>query len=423
MAIFKKNANESAYVGGKKHFADVIKNTGSGDFLVWRQPEEDFNNGSTLIVMPGEEAIFINGGIIEQTFSSGTYKLSTKNYPFISRLKNALTGGISAFNCVVYFVNKSLSVEVKWGTDSPIQVRDKQLGIATKLKARGAYKLCVNDAKIFITKMLGNNMRFQHPQDLDNYFFNEFQSKIRSVIAKALNEQEEELLGIDAKLDEFSATITPFFQDVLDEYGLKCMNFVVSAIDIDDNRLRTKYDEIGMDVYEKMRQGDIKAQNTVKQGTAEAQVSIMQGQAEAQIKLQKGLIEAQIMVAQGKAQKEIMDALGEAGWSKQNAAEILKALANNSGSGAFASTAAGLGVGIAMCTPFANLASQMTSPLTQQECEKERLNPTVEESITKQEINIEDVAKILNRLKELCDEGLITQDEYAQKKKEILAKL
>ena len=42
--------------------------------------------------MPEEEAIFINGGTIEKVFTSGTYKLSTNNYPFISRLKNAFSG-------------------------------------------------------------------------------------------------------------------------------------------------------------------------------------------------------------------------------------------------------------------------------------------------------------------------------------------
>ena len=58
MPIFK-NENEVAYVGGRKHWTDVIKNSGSGELLIWRQPEEDFNINSTLIVMPGEEAIFI----------------------------------------------------------------------------------------------------------------------------------------------------------------------------------------------------------------------------------------------------------------------------------------------------------------------------------------------------------------------------
>jgi hypothetical protein len=28
------------------------KNSGSGDILIWRQTEEDFNTNSTLIVMP-----------------------------------------------------------------------------------------------------------------------------------------------------------------------------------------------------------------------------------------------------------------------------------------------------------------------------------------------------------------------------------
>jgi hypothetical protein len=51
MSIWK-NENESAYAGGKKHWADVIKNSGDGNLLIWRQPEEDFNVNSTLIVMP-----------------------------------------------------------------------------------------------------------------------------------------------------------------------------------------------------------------------------------------------------------------------------------------------------------------------------------------------------------------------------------
>ena len=68
MGLFKKNPNESAYVGGRKHFTDVIKNSGPGGLLIWRQPEEDFNTNSTLVVMPGETAIFVNKGTIEQVF-------------------------------------------------------------------------------------------------------------------------------------------------------------------------------------------------------------------------------------------------------------------------------------------------------------------------------------------------------------------
>ena len=74
MALFGKNPNEVAYTGGKKHWTDVIKNTGEGEYMIWRQPEEDFNTNSTLVVMPGEEAIFIKGGVVEEVFENGTYK-------------------------------------------------------------------------------------------------------------------------------------------------------------------------------------------------------------------------------------------------------------------------------------------------------------------------------------------------------------
>jgi len=222
MALFGKNPNETAYVGGKKHWADVIKNTGSGDFLIWRQPEEDFNTNSTLIVMPGEEAIFIKGGIIEQTFDNGTYKLSTENYPVIGRLRNAFTGGISTFNCVVYFVRKTHSMEILWGTSSPIQVRDKLLGIATKLRARGAYKIQVDNPQKLLTKLLGNNIpSLEQHNFLDTYFSNEFQGKIKASITHALNETQAELLGIEARIEELAEAVEPFLDTVFDDYGLK----------------------------------------------------------------------------------------------------------------------------------------------------------------------------------------------------------
>lgn len=403
MSIFKKNPNEKAYLGGKKHFADVIKNTGNGDLLVWRQPEEDFNTNSTLIVLPGEEAVFIKSGKIEAVFANGTYRLSTKNYPFLSRIKNAFTGGISRYNCVVYFVKKALSIEIKWGTDSPIQVRDKKLGIATKLKARGAYKIFVDNAVAFLTKLLGNNIPFQYPQDLNDYFFNEFQSKIRSVIAKALNESEEELLGIDARLFELSEKIKPLFQETLNEYGLKCANFSVSAIDIDDSELRARYDEIGMNMYEQRQQGDVAAQNTIKQG-----------QAEATVKLHQGLVDAQVLIAQGKAEREVMDYLGSVGWSQQQAAEILKTIAANPGGGGLTAAGAGLGFGMAASGAFVDLASRLTSSFGK----TDRQN-----GATRAKDSANEVTNALSKLKELLDMNLIDQEEYLRKKKEILSRL
>ena len=381
MALFAKNPNESAYVGGKKHWSDVIKNSGSGDLLIWRQPEEDFNTNSTLVVMPGEEAIFIKGGVIEQTFDNGTYKLSTDNYPFISRLRNVFTGGISTFNCVVYFVRKSHSMEILWGTSSPIQVRDKLLGIATKIRARGAYKIQVDNPQKFLTKLVGNNINMMAQQELlDNYFTNEFQSKIKSSITRALNETQTELVGIEARLEEFAETVEPFFGEVLEDYGLKMIKFSISALDVDDDELRRQYDIIGIEAIAKLRNAQ--------------------------------------------ADKAVMGVLGD-DWGRQQAANILGTVAANPGAGGVAAAGAGLGMGMAAGGVFGNMAQQMFSPMQQQTQPSHAPQPSGR--FTQQSANTpplqDDPVATLKKLKDMLDLGLIEQSEYDAKKTEIMNRI
>lgn len=361
MGLFEKNANEKAYVGGKKHFIDVIKNSGSGDLLIWRQPEEDFNTNSKLIVMPGEMAIFIDGGNIVQTFEEGTYQLNTNNYPFISRLKNSLSGGISTFNCVVYFFRKADSQELKWGTDDPIQVRDKIYNIRTDVKARGTYKVRIENPALFLEKMVGNNIRYQKQDDLNKYFRNEMLTKIKSTVAQFLNGYQNELIGIEAFLSDISSQVQPQINKTIEEYGLYCVNFSVMAMDVDT----TKYDDID-----------------------EAQVASIKRMKEAQ------------------GEQAYMNTLGQ-NWDKLQAANIMSSLAQNEGAGGIGVMGAGLGMGMAAGGAFGQMAGNVfaTQPATQ---------PAAQAN---------DPMATLTKLKQMLDAGLIEQAEYDAKKAEILSQM
>ena len=396
MPLFGRNPNETAFAGGKKNWAEVIKNTGPGNFLIWRQPEEDFNTNSTLVVNPGEEAIFIKGGVIEQIFDNGTYKLSTENYPFISRLRNVFTGGISTFNCVVYFVRKTHSMEVLWGTSSPIQVRDKLLGIATKLRARGSYKIQVDNPQKFLTKLVGNNVNALDQQELlDDYFSNEFQSKVKSCITRALNETQTELLGIEARLDEFAETVEPFFEEVFEDYGLEMIKFTIAALDLDDDELRRRYDAIGIDAIETMRKS---------QAEAAARVNLAHG-------------------ARGE-----LDVLGD-DWARVQAKDILRDLANNPGSGGLAVAGAGMGMGMAAGSAFGNMAQQMFSPI--QSTPPAPTTPAISgrfvtkpnDSAIAPKSDGDDPVATLKKLKDMLEMGLIEQSEYDAKKTEIMSRM
>lgn len=388
MALFNKNPNEVAYTGGKKHWADVIKNTGSGELLIWRQPEEDFNTNSTLIVMPGEEAIFIKGGIVEQVFENGTYKLSTENYPFISRLRNAFTGGISTFNCVVYFVRKADSKEIRWGTETPIQVRDKVWGVRTDARVRGAYKVRIENPAKFLEKLIGNNIPFQFQEELDKYFASEFQGKIKAAVSKFLNALEQELIGIDAYMDELSEKIEPNIDGIVSEYGLKCVKFSLAGLDIDT----TKYDAID------------KSQMELIARTREFQGS-----------------------------KAGLDILGN-DWGRVQGVEILKDLANNPGAGGVAAAGAGMGMGISAAGAFSSIAQQVFAPAQNGLAPQQPNNPTHNtpsgrftqksaSSASANTTNAEEPMEVLGKLQKLLDAGLIEQAEYDAKKAEILSRM
>lgn len=73
---------------------------------------------------------------------------------------------------MVYFVRKAHTQEIKLGTDSPLQVRDKVIGIATKVKARGIYKVRISDSPVFLTKLLGSSVNIHTQSDIDIFFCN-----------------------------------------------------------------------------------------------------------------------------------------------------------------------------------------------------------------------------------------------------------
>lgn len=394
MSLFGKNPNEVAYAGGRKHWADVIKNSGSGELLIWRQPEEDFNTNSTLIVMPGEEAIFIKGGTVEEVFENGTYKLSTENYPFISRLRNAFTGGISTFNCVVYFVRKADSQEIRWGTETPIQVRDKVWGVRTDARVRGAYKVRVENPVKFLEKLIGNNVPYQLQEELDKYFASEFQGKIKSAVSKFLNSLEQELIGIDAYMDELSEKIEPYIDEVVAEYGLKCVRFSLAGLDIDS----TKYDVMD-----------------------EAQMASI----------------SKAKLAQG--DKAVMDILGD-DWARQQSANILGDLARNPGAGGVGAMGAGMGMGMVAGNVFGNMANQMFAPMGGQSQQQQPIQPQPSQSPasrfapkmqsapqqaapTSNSTSTDDPMEVLGKLKKMLDAGLIEQSEYDAKKNGILSRM
>lgn len=309
MGLFKNDKVNS------KEILSVIKNLGPADTLMWKVPEEDFAENSTLIVAESETALFCKDGVIEQVFEAGKYQLETNNYPFITRLQKKLTGGVSTFNCKMYYVRKAHSLELKWGTSSPIQVRDPVYNLQTTVKAHGSYSLRVVNPKKFLIKMIGNNVGLFTRDSVSEKFRSLFLQKITSTIAKEINTSQREIVGICAYQDELADKLVEPLAEKFDEYGLEVVNFYIASITIPEDDPNRKV-------------------------------------------LEQSFADQLAQINAAKATRAELDIVGK-DWDKVQDKGILKDLANNPNGGGIASLGAGLSMGVAAGNIFGSMSQNM----------------------------------------------------------------
>jgi len=114
-----------------KQFIDVIHWTEPGEgVLAYRYPMEDMEiqNGGQLTVRDSQMAVFVNEGQIADVFQPGLYTLTTQTLPILTYLRNWDKAFKSPFKSDVYFFSTHLQIDQKWGTTTPITIRDKVFG-------------------------------------------------------------------------------------------------------------------------------------------------------------------------------------------------------------------------------------------------------------------------------------------------------
>ena len=135
--------------------ANIIKYEGDNSTFIWKHPCEDFNSLTQLIVHESQEAIFFMNGQALDLFGAGRHTLETQNIPKIGKILNRVTGGDSPFHCEVYFINKTVQMAIKWGTDSKIRFIEPTMGIPLELGACGELNLQVADSRKLLLKLVG----------------------------------------------------------------------------------------------------------------------------------------------------------------------------------------------------------------------------------------------------------------------------
>lgn len=210
---------------------EVIKFEGAPDMFAWKYPNEEISTWSQLIVSESQEAVLFKDGRAYDVFSSGRYTLDTKNIPLLNRVINLPFGGESPFAAEIWFVNKVHSLDIKWGTPTPIQFQDPRYKVFVPIRSYGQFGVQIEDAKQFLIKLVGTLTVFDK-SNLVRYFRGLYLARAKDAISSFLLNKQISVLEINAYLDEISDYLNEKIQPILGEYGINLLNFFVNEISI-----------------------------------------------------------------------------------------------------------------------------------------------------------------------------------------------
>ena len=214
---------------------EVVKWDGFPDMFAYRFPETALNTKVQLIVTESQEAVFLKEGEFYGPFGPGRHVLDTKNLPFLTSLATSfLTGGVSPFTAEVWFVQKAIPLDLKWGTNVPIQVEDPKYHIMLPVRAFGQYGLQITNSQKFLAKLVGRIPTFT-TDILDAYFKGIIISHAKDCISKYLVEKGISILQISTRILEISELLQEKISEAMDDYGLQTLSFTVHSVTTDEN--------------------------------------------------------------------------------------------------------------------------------------------------------------------------------------------
>ncbi len=307
--------------------SELVKYEGDNSTFIWKYPSEDFNCMTELVVHESQEAIFFANGQAADTFGPGRYKLESKNIPILTNLINIVTG-VSVFHCEIYFINKTVQMSVKWGTDSKVRFVEPTLGVPVEIGASGEMNLAISDGRKLLIKLVGT-MNGVSWGDNDNNFTKSLQNSfkplisttVKSNLSAAIKERNIDILEVDEHLNELSETLKSKILPGFEEYGLTIPQFFLSNIVLpeEDSNFKKLRELHTVSLQKRM----VQAEAEIKTTQAESKASYMTAEARAEAAItaakREAILEAQTTeteIAKREAERKVIQAQGEAGAAK-----------------------------------------------------------------------------------------------------------
>ncbi|SHM21986.1 Membrane protease subunit, stomatin/prohibitin family, contains C-terminal Zn-ribbon domain [Anaerosporobacter mobilis DSM 15930] len=213
---------------------EVVKYNGGPDVFAWKYPSEELGTWTQLIVNESQEAVLVKGGKVLDVFGSGRHTLDTSNIPILNKVVNLPFGGRSPFTAEVWYINKVYSLDIKWGTASPIQIQDPKYGVFIPIRSNGVFGIHIEDSKKFLIKLVGT-LSILDKASIVKFFRGLYITKVKDAVSQYLIHNQVSVLEINAYIDELSTFMKERIEPTMKEYGITLVNFYVNDLSIPED--------------------------------------------------------------------------------------------------------------------------------------------------------------------------------------------
>jgi membrane protease subunit (stomatin/prohibitin family) len=226
-----------------KQFIDVIQwNEPDEGILAYRYPMQDMEiqNGGQLTVRESQMAAFVNEGKIADVFGPGLHTLNTRNLPVLTDLMNWDKKFESPFKSDVYFFSTHLQIDQKWGTATPITIRDGEFG-AVRIRGYGIYSFRIADPRVFFRQVSGTRPTY-YVGDLEGQLRNTIVARMTDIFATS----KISFLDMAANQAALGRQIEAEMKTNFATLGLELASFVVENISLPDELQKVMDARIGV---------------------------------------------------------------------------------------------------------------------------------------------------------------------------------
>lgn len=212
---------------------------------------------SKLTVREGQVVVFCDKGEVADVFAPGMYTLDTDTLPILTALMSWAYAFESPFKSDIYFVSTRQFINHKWGTATPVILKDATLG-TVRVRGYGTYSFRVNDAKSFLKELSGARRTFT-TADVEEY--------LRSVIVMGMSDALASsgigVADMSSNLIELSATVQKLLLSRFKALGMELTAFNLESLSLPpeveraiDENARLGVLKNNVDVYTRIAQAD-----------------------------------------------------------------------------------------------------------------------------------------------------------------------